>query len=460
MIQIYNSLSRKKERIPRIKKLRLFVCGPTVYDDAHIGHARTYIFFDFFAKYLRSLGHDVKYVQNITDIDDKIIRRASEEKKDPLKLADYFTKRYFADMKALGVNSVNVYAPATKFIPQIVKQVQNLIKNGYAYEIPGDGWYYDISRFRNYGKLSGRTVEGAEDAISRIDESVRKRNKGDFCLWKFSKPGEPSWKSPPGDGRPGWHIEDTAISEHYFGPQYEIHGGGLDLKFPHHEAEIAQQEAASGKNPFVKMWMHTGMVTVGGQKMSKSLGNFIAISDYLKNHSPEALRLAFFGCHYRSPADYNDKLIENAERALSGLKEFSAKLDFIQKSKVGSEQIADISIYEKHFTNALQDDINTPEALASVFRLASDLNPKIWTLSKKSAGAAQKHLKTALGALGIGLRLPKTPKKISDLARTREKLRSNKQFIQSDALRKKIDGLGYLIEDTPIGPFVWSKHQN
>ncbi|MEK9180276.1 MAG: cysteine--tRNA ligase [Patescibacteria group bacterium] len=494
-IKIYNSLSRKKEPLPKSpsgKPLRLFVCGPTVYDDAHIGHARTYIFFDFFAKYLRNLGHKVKYVQNITDIDDKIIQRAKQGEKEPLILAKEFTARYLADMRSIGINAIDDYAPATKFIPQIVAQVQTLIKKGYAYEISGDGWYYDISKFKEYGKLSGRTALQAEDAISRVDESIKKRNRGDFCLWKFthanSAPppagsgnakapmriidGEPKWESPLGSGRPGWHIEDTAISEHYFGPQYEIHGGGLDLKFPHHEAEIAQQEAASGppasefarrrsragKKPFVQLWMHTGMVTVNGQKMSKGLRNFITIRDYLQNHSPEALRLAFFGCHYRSPADYSEKLIENSESALNGINEFYAKLDFSKKSHSGGKETANTSVYENEFNKALEDDINTPNALAAIFRVINDLNPKAWTLEGKSVSAAQKWLKSALHMFGIELKAPKIPAKIGKLAAEREKFRSNKQFMQSDALRKEINTLGYEVEDTPLGPFLWPRN--
>ena len=221
-LRLYNTLSGKKEDLPvaKGKKLRLFVCGPTVYDYSHIGHARTYLFFDFLARYLKLRGYKVFYLQNITDVDDKIIERAREEGKDPLEVAAFFTQEYLKDMKALGVTTVERYAAATKYIPEIISQVEKLIKKGFSYKIEGDGWYFNISKFKDYGRLSRRTTEQAEDAISRIDESVAKRNKGDFCVWKFSRSGEPSWKTPFGDGRPGWHIEDTAISEKYFGPQY------------------------------------------------------------------------------------------------------------------------------------------------------------------------------------------------------------------------------------------------
>ena len=354
VIKLYDTLSGEKKALPKPgkKPLKLFVCGPTVYDYSHIGHGRTYIFFDIFTRYLKSLGYKVFYLQNITDIDDKIIARAKEKNLPPQKLAKKLIKSHLEDMKALGITSVTKYARATQFIPEIVRQVQALIKKGYAYKIPGDGYYFDISKFKDYGKLSRRTAAQAEDAVSRIDDSVRKKNRGDFCLWKFPHSadlrrlnadqrrrkftianGEPVWATPLGWGRPGWHIEDTAISEKFFGPQYEIHGGGLDLKFPHHEAEIAQAEAASGKKPFVKIWMHGGLLTVNGEKMSKSLGNFITIRDFLKIRSANILRLIVASHHYRLPIDYTEELARDAQNALSGINEFLAKVELIKSSK-------------------------------------------------------------------------------------------------------------------------------
>ncbi|MEK7195620.1 MAG: class I tRNA ligase family protein, partial [Patescibacteria group bacterium] len=252
-VKIFNTLSGKKEPLPKAPKqgLRLFVCGPTVYDYVHIGNARTFTVFDLFVRYLRGCGVKTYYLQNITDIDDKIISRAQKEGKNWKLISRKFEAVFRKNMKDLGNIFVDRYARATDFIPQIIKQVKTLIKKGCAYKIGGDGWYFDLKKFPEYGKLAHRTIEQAEDATSRIDSSGKKRNKGDFCLWKFSKPGEPSWKTDLGDGRPGWHIEDTAITESFFGPQYEMHGGGVDLRFPHHEAEIAQQESASGKKPFV-----------------------------------------------------------------------------------------------------------------------------------------------------------------------------------------------------------------
>ena len=500
---VYNTLSGKKTLLlPRKKKtLKLFVCGPTVYDLSHIGHARTYIFFDFFARYLRARGFKVFYLQNITDIDDRVIARARTLKKKPETLAANFTKEYLKDMASLGIESVNVYAPATKFISQIISQIERLIKKGYAYKLENDlptgqagGWYYDIKKFKDYGRLSNRTVAQAEDAVSRIDENKNKRNKGDFALWKFVKSrinantstnereyemkiinGEPAWNTPLGWGRPGWHIEDTAISEHYFGPQYDIHGSAVDLKFPHHEAEIAQQEGASGppanefarrrsragKKPMVKIWMHAGFLLIDGKKMSKSLNNFITIKDLLKKYEPGVLRLMILSHHYRSPLNFSAKLAEQTKTSFSGLAEFMSKLDFVGKARNGKgrnlrmEKI--IKENEKAFHKALENDLNTPLALARVFALASEFQNKIWNLGDAEAKILKNHLEKMLKMLGLEIKTPKIPKKIRALALKRELLRVNKQFVQADALRKKIWGLGYKVDDTPRGQFVTLK---
>ncbi len=471
-IRIFDTLSAKKKILKpsRGSAIRLFVCGPTVYDYSHLGHARTYVFFDFLVKYLRNRGLKVFYLQNITNVDDRIIKRARENGKDPLKLADFFTKEYFRDMKSLGINSVDVYAPATRFIPPIVRQVKTLLKKGYAYKIENDGYYFDISRFPEYGKLSKRTAGQAEDAVSRIDESVRKRNKGDFCLWKLGQKqtitsksfavinGEPLWETSLGWGRPGWHIEDTAISEHYFGPQYDLHGGGLDLKFPHHEAEIAQQEAASGKKPFVEIWLHTGMLYIEGKKMSKSLGNFITIRSALKKYPSSALRFLFLSHHYRSPLDFKKTQIEKVENTLKDVRLFIGKLDFIiKKQKISRRPKLKIKNYSQAFFEALDDDINTPKALAVLFKLFSEANKIVFQLNKAAARRIKEFVKKSFSLFGVNFSLPKIPLKIKRLAAEREEFRRNKQFIQSDALRKKIASLGYVIEDTPIGPFLWPK---
>ena len=460
MLQIWNTLSRKKEPLPDQNKLRLFVCGPTVYDYAHIGHARTYIFFDFFARYLRSRGYDVSYLQNITDIDDRIIARAAEAHKTPAELAEFFTKAYLDDMRSLGVSAVTEYAPATKFISQIVAQVERLVDKGHAYKIDGDGWYFDIARFPDYGKLSGRTALQAEDAVSRIDESVGKKNKGDFCLWKFSKPGEPVWSAPIGNGRPGWHIEDTAISEFYFGPQYEIHGGGVDLKFPHHEAEIAQQESASGKKPFVQLWMHTGALLADGRKMSKSLGNFITVRDFLKEHSPDVLRFITLTHHYRSPVDFSEGLVQQAEAALENMHRFWGRLHVASREATrGSGRLVKKTPAEagQKFQAALEDDVNSATAIAELFKQVMALQPQVKDIPDHEALTRFKYFDETLKFLGFSFEMPGIPENVEKLAGEREQCRVNKQFEESDALRKKINGLGYDIEDTPKGPFLWPR---
>jgi cysteinyl-tRNA synthetase len=471
-MKLYNSLTRQKEDLPLppeasakagdCKELHLFVCGPTVYDDAHIGHARTYIFFDFLVKYLRSQGRKVFYLQNITDVDDKIIKRAAETGVSPAELAAKFTQSYFDDMKALGVDSVTEYAPATKFIPEIIGQVERLIEKGFAYKIDGDGWYFDIAKDADYGKLSGRTVAQAEDGVSRIDEAIGKRNKGDFCLWKSSKPDEPMWPSEKlGAGRPGWHIEDTAISEKFFGPQYDIHGGAMDLKFPHHEAEIAQQESASGKKPFVRLWLHTGFLTVNGEKMSKSLGNFITIKDFLKKYPAEVFRYLLLGTHYRNPLDYSEKSLEAAKNSIERL--YRIIYDYSQQTTSphynetllnGGEENATLEEYEKQFNEAIADDLNAPQALAVIHEMLAGHGSPIRKLEL---------IKKFDGVLNLGLNVPTQPysqekdQKIAEKVREYAQFRANKQFVQSDALRKEIEALGYSVRDTENGPYIVKK---
>ena len=390
MLNIYNTLSKKKEpiKLRKGKKINLFVCGPTVYDFMHIGNARTFINFDCFAKYLKHLGFAVFYLQNITDIDDKIIARAREKGVSPKDLADAFTKEYLKDMKALGVNSVKKYAKATDYIKEIISQVKHLQDKGYAYALE-DGIYFDISKFKNYGKLSGRTALQAEDSVSRIDYSKNKKNRGDFCLWKFSVEGEPSWPSPFGSGRPGWHIEDTAITEKFFGAQYDIHGGGIDLLFPHHEAEITQMEAISGKRPMAKHWMHTGPLTVNGQKMSKSLNNFVTIDTFLKRNLYQLLRFWVAKNLWHSPIDYSEGIMIEVKLSLEKIEEFLRKLK-VKKLKVKStsQNAKLLKKFKTDFYASLADDFNTPKAFAAVFEFIKEVNKLLDTtlVGKKEAG--------------------------------------------------------------------------
>ncbi|MFA5013662.1 MAG: cysteine--tRNA ligase [Candidatus Paceibacterota bacterium] len=430
-MKLYNTLTGKKETFKplnatRGKPVKLFVCGPTVYDYAHLGHARTYVAFDIIAKYLKEKGHKVFYLQNITDIDDKIIQRAKEKNTTVKELAKFFEKEYLKDMKTLKVNSVTKYARATDHYKEILSQVKRLKNKGFAYET-SDGIYYDISKFKNYGKLSGRTALQAEDAVSRIDESKEKRNKGDFCIWKFGKPD-----------RPGWHIEDTAITEKYFGPQYDMHGGAKDLIFPHHEAEIAQMEAISGKSPMVKYWIHTGFLTVNGQKMSKSLGNFITIQDFSKKYSARVLRFLFAKSHYRSPMDYTESSVVQAKKELARIDEF------VSGDRTSSK--TNIRKYETDFEQAMDDDFNTPKAIACIFNLMKE--------QKIDAQETLKFLKKIDRVLGfIFWPQPKgkTPQEINTLVEEREKQRKNGNWQKADELRKKITALGWQVEDTKDG---------
>ena len=476
MLKIYNTLSRKKEvfRPRQGKKVNVFVCGPTVYDFSHLGHARTYIVFDVIVKYLKRAGYKIFYLQNITDIDDKIINRAREKKVLPQELAKDFEREYLKDTKSLKINSVTKYARATNHIQEIISQVSRLLKKGFAYKI-GDGIYYDIKKFKEYGKLSKRTALQAEDAVSRIDESKEKRNKGDFCLWKFSKPKEPSWPSPFGAGRPGWHIEDTAITEKYFDSQYDIHGGARDLIFPHHEAEIAQMEAISGKKPMVKYWLHTGFLTVKGQKMAKSLGNFITIRDFLRENSARILRFFIIKSHYRSPIDYNEKLFLQAKREIERIDEFIGKIQNLKNRKRVKEinlfstsayasvskeaNLFSTSAYASVFEEAMEDDFNTPKAMAVIFELINKGNFLIARnkLSSTDAKKILEFLRKVDGVFNfIFWKKPKEkiPEEILKLVKEREKCRRNGLWQKADEMRKKIKELGYQIEDTKEGPKV------
>lgn len=410
---------------------------------------------------MRQRGFDVFYLQNITDVDDKIINRAKEKGIPSEKLAKEFEKEYLKDMKDLKVNSVSEYARATEHIKEILSQVGRLMEKGYAYQIQ-DGVYYDISEFKNYGKLSKRTASQAEDAVSRIDESKEKRNKGDFCLWKFSKPNEPKWESPWGEGRPGWHIEDTAITEKYFGPQYDIHGGARDLIFPHHEAEISQMEAISDKKPLVKYWLHTGFLTINGQKMAKSLANFITIRDFLKQNPSRVLRLFVIKAHYRSPIDYNEKLLLQTKKELERIDEFTEKCKILCVKKSHDREkirrsVFSISKIKKEFDAAMEDDFNTPRAIAVIFELVNKGNTLIAQnkLSKDDAEIILDFLKKVddvFGFIFAEKTKEKIPQALLGLAKQREEYRKKGNWQKADGIRKKLQKLGYRVEDTKEGP--------
>ena len=438
-LKIYSTLTRKKEKFVPIsdKKVNLFVCGPTVYDFSHLGHAKTYVQFDMIAKYLRFKGYRVFYLQNITDIDDKIISKASSEKTDWKSLVKKYKSKYLEDMKSLGVNSIDKYADATDYIKEIVSQVERLIKKGFAYKI-SDGYYFDLKKDKEYGKLAKRKDLKGEDSISRIDENKEKRNQGDFCLWKFKKGNDPSWKTSLGEGRPGWHIEDTSITEKEFGSQYDIHGGGLDLIFPHHEAEIAQMESISGKKPLVKYWMHTGFLKLGKEKMSKSTGNFETIKDLLKKYPAEVLRYFFASTSYRKPLDFSKKNIENAESSYSRLKNLCEKIK--EDKKINKK-------YLKEFEEAMDDDFNTPNGLQVLWKLVRD---------EKAEGkfGAVKKIDEIFGFNLLKKEKATIPKKIKDLLNERQKAREKKDWKKSDKLRIEIKKLGFQVLDGKEGQEV------
>ncbi|MBP1945270.1 cysteine--tRNA ligase [Methanobacterium petrolearium] len=458
MIKIYNTLTRKKEKFKPMNENRvnLFVCGPTVYDNAHIGHARTYISFDVISRYLKYKGFSVFYLQNITDIDNKIIKRAAETGEDPIKLARKFEKKYIEDMKTLGVENVNLYARATEHLPEIISQIETLLSKGFAYETES-GVYFDESQFPEFGKLSNRNIEDLN--VHRVNPDSTKRNPGDFALWK-KKDEKPFWESPWGTGRPGWHIEDTAITEEYFGPQYDLHGGGLDLIFPHHEAEIAQMESTSSLKPMVRYWMHTGFLNVKGEKMSKSLGNFITIRELLKNYSPEVFRFFVISTHYRSPIDFSQEILEQSHKGLKRIYKLAETVEDLLESEVPQNSAADkhqiklLTETREKFLEAMDNDFNTPLALSSLFDFIREINRDI--NHSKISKYILNHIKIFLlkigDILGVDFLTNRqhddlTEELVDLITNIREKLRQKNEWELADDIRTKLGELNIIIED-------------
>lgn len=444
-VRVFNTLTKKIEEFTPIqgKKVNFFVCGPTVYDFSHLGHAKTYTQFDFIVKYLRWRGFDVFYLQNITDLDDKIIRRSQERGIPFQRLAREFEQAYIEDMAELHNTAVNQFARATDHIEEILAQVQTLLDKGYAYQV-GDGVYYEISRFNRYGKLSGRTEIGEGDSVSRIDESTEKRGWNDFALWKISKPGEPVWESPFGPGRPGWHIEDTSITEKYFGPQYDVHGGAIDLIFPHHEAEIAQMEAASGKHPLVRYWLHTGFLNLNSQKMSKSLGNFKTIRDILKVYDYRTLRYFFISSHYRTTIEFNDTVLEQARNSIKRIDEFVFNIDPNYDDNGDESAVEDL---REKVIEALDEDFNTPRAVAALFDFIRNQNAK--GKSGKRTLAFMRELNQFFDFLKFEEAKPED--EIQALIDQRQTYRAQKDFKKSDEIRDQLLAMGIQVYDTKDG---------
>jgi cysteinyl-tRNA synthetase len=459
MLKIYNSLTRKKEDFHPIKKnkVRMYVCGVTVYDYCHIGHARTYTAFDVIVRYFKYLGYEVTYVRNITDIDDKIIKRAAENNEDPKDLVARFTQIMSDEFARLGLLKPDYEPKATETIDDMKAMIQKLIDTNHAYYVPGGDVYYDVASFKDYGKLSHQNLAGLQAGI-RVDVDAHKKNPLDFVLWKAAKPNEPAWDSPWGRGRPGWHIECSAMSRKILGETFDIHGGGSDLKFPHHENEIAQSEAANDKE-FAHYWLHTGMVQINQEKMSKSLGNFFVINDVLKQYPAEVVRYFLISAHYRSEINYSDENLESARASLTRL--------YTALDKVTLYETKEILDYEKRFASAMNDDFNTPEAFAVLFDLAREINRQKQMMDGTGLSAGQhafvlKKLGKILGILQedpeqflkSGVMLDTS--EIERLINERNLAKRNKDFQRADAIRRDLEAQGIILEDSAAGT-TWRK---
>ncbi len=461
-LHLYNTLSGKKEPLRKSARIvKMFVCGPTVNGSAHIGHARVDIVFDVFARYLRDAGYTLIYVQNITDVDDKIINRAREEGVTAEVIARRYEKEYLACMKILRITSVDRWARTSDFIPEIIRQIIHLVMKGFAYRAV-NGVYFEVRKFAKYGALSRQDLDALRPGW-RIEPDPDKKDPLDFALWKFSDfSDEVSWQSPWGRGRPGWHIEDTAITEKLLGQQYDIHGGGIDLKFPHHESEIAQQEAASGKKPLVKIWMHVGMVTIGDVKMSKSLRNSVDVVEFLEKYPVNVLRFMFMGAQYRSPMNYTDELAEQAVSALTTLAAFLARVDLVVARGTTREPSprtlsAWLTSHERAFVGMMEDDFNTPGALAALFTFVNGCEKRLWQMSRGEAVAARNFVVKRLALFGIIIKKTPIPPLVMALAKKREVFRVAEEFTSADRIRQEIETAGYIVHDTPFGPLV--RHQ-
>ncbi len=480
-IKIYNTLNNQKEEfVPRSPgKVDMYVCGPTTYNLIHLGNARPLIVFDTVRRYFEYAGYKVTYVQNFTDIDDKIINRASEENMDPLALAEKYIKEYYKDAGALGVRPATIHPKVSEHLPEIIEMIQGIIDNGYGYKVDGDV-YFAVGKFGGYGKLSGRRLEDMQ-AGARVDVDDRKEHPMDFALWKTAKPGEPAWDSPWGKGRPGWHIECSAMANKYLGMGFDIHGGGYDLIFPHHENEIAQAEACIGSGPFARYWMHNGFITVNEEKMSKSLGNFFTVREILAKYDPEIVRFYMLSTHYRSPLDFDDTKLEMNKKSLSRLHNTLENIEALLNSVSFGE--AEVSLgqaaavlkgavakAEKDFRAAMDDDFNTSLAVASLFDLAREANAFGKVISENAGKALHMSVKEALEqsrdkfselgeVLGLFEDSGASGKDESGLVdalmdliiQIRQEARAKKDWTTADAIRNKLGEVGIIIEDTPQG---------
>lgn len=465
--RVFNTLTRSKEDLVPVHagEIRIYVCGVTVYDLSHIGHGRSAIVFDVMRRYLRHRGHAVKFVKNFTDIDDKIIRKANQEGVSAQEISERYIEEYRTDMASLGVAPADIEPKATEHVPQMIVLIERLIARGVAYPVEGDV-YFEVRRFPGYGRLSGKNLEELQ-AGARVEVDERKRDPMDFALWKATKPGEPSWASPWGQGRPGWHIECSAMAMQYLGEVLDIHGGGEDLIFPHHENEIAQSEAATGK-PFARYWLHNGFVNLAAEKMSKSLGNTLTIKDLVRRHDPEALRLYLLGTHYRHPLEFGDERIVEAGRALARLRALKDEADRLATRGIPAPG-PDLGLFDEvatqraRFEAAMDDDFNTPQALGVLFDLARVLHGVRDQVAQGTAGAGAfllgvgelVMLARVLGLLEGGRKEavvdPQLRARVESLVYLRQEARRQRDFGEADRLRDELARLGVILEDTRDG---------
>lgn len=469
MLQIYNSLTKKKEPFIPLNpnQVGIYVCGITVYDYCHLGHARSLVSFDVVVRYLRAKGYHVKYVRNITDIDDKIIARANQTNEFWQTLTTRFITAMHEDERALNILPPDEEPKATEHIADIIALIQQLLDREYAYVAANGDVYYDVSRFKHYGRLANKDLAG-QSAGARVEVVVVKRNPLDFVLWKQAKPGEPSWDSPWGAGRPGWHIECSAMSMCCLGPSFDIHGGGFDLQFPHHENEIAQSEAATGK-PFAAVWMHVGFLQINQEKMSKSLGNFFTIRDVLAKYPAEVVRYFLLMSHYRSQLNYSEENLNNAAQGLERLYQALRGIPLRPLPTVMDDHCAvkdeHCQGYKQRFYAAMDDDFNTPEALAVLFEITREINRLRQTDSQHAIEMAETLAKLA-NILGLLQNSPEEflqkeasaeeIERINALVEARQKARQEKKWAEADEIREQLKQLQVEIEDTPQGT-VWRK---
>ncbi len=458
-MKIYNSLSRKKEEFIPLEpgKIKMYVCGPTVYYYFHIGNARTFLFFDVVRRYFEFKGFEVIYVQNITDIDDKLINQSIKEKIPFSEIAEKYIKAFFDDIKALGLKEATFYPKATEYMNEMIDLIAKLEKKGFAYETNGDV-YFSVNSFKDYGKLSGKKLDELKTG-ARVEENLQKRRPADFTLWKKAKPGEPSWQSPWGKGRPGWHTECVVISQKILGDSFDIHCGAVDLIFPHHENEIAQAEALSGK-PFVNYWMHGGFLNISGEKMSKSLDNFFLTRDVLKKFDAEAIRFFFLSKNYRSPIDFNEDILIESAQAMKNLYSFLQEVDYLSFMNENPEYSENQIQLKDEFINAMDDDFNTAKAIAVMFKIKNLL-----THNKENELKQYAHLLVELGrALGFFSNLEEILKQnLSDISeelielliKYRTIFKQEKNWNYADQIREELDKLGVKLKDTKTGT-EWS----